>query len=134
MAVYTGAKAMALRLIEKYGQKVIWRRIVDGPSPDPDQPWVTGSAVPTDKEVKIAFIPEKEQNRESERFSRATATSSALSDVNTGNIVGLMGNVSFVPTLKDLVIRGSEVLKIHTIEKVEPNDEGALLYKVRFQK
>lgn len=126
---------MSLRLIDKYGQLVTWRQLENGTPADVAKPWVPGASVPTDHTgIKVAFVTDKDQDKESSRFSRATAGSSTLSDVHTGNVVGLMGNVSFVPTIKDVVLRGSEVLRIHSIETIEPNSEGALLYKIKFQR
>lgn len=115
--------ATATRLIAKYGQDCTWRKTVaTGPASKP-----TGQNV-TDYPVKIVFVNHK-------RESLLTALSMMTNtDIPSGGLLGLMAVVSFDPELPDAVIRGTEQYGIadkNGIEKLAPNGEGAILYKLR---
>lgn len=119
--------ATATRLIAKYGQDCTWRKtVVLGP---PEKP--TGQTV-EDFPVKIVFV-----NHKRERLLTAL---SMLKDteIPSGGLLGLMAVVPFEPELVDAVYRGinatGEQYGIddeNGIEKLAPNGEGAILYKIR---
>lgn len=129
--VFERATATATRLIAKYGQDCTWRKIVPGVGGTAAKP--TNAVAPTDAACKIVFLNHK-------RESLMTALSMIVgTEVPSGGLLGLMSAVGFEPELKDLVIRapvgenGEEysIADDNGIEKLKPNGEGAILYKIR---
>lgn len=132
--MYERFRNISSSLIEKYGQKVTWRQVRNGTPPDPELPHIPGDSVNVDfTNTPIIFLPQKNEGKESERFSRPYEGTQKRFEVHAGNIQGLMGPVSFVPTIKDVVLRGTELLRIDSIQTIQPNEESAILYKVKFK-
>lgn len=133
MAVYDRFKSAAVRIIEKYGAKTQIRIVRDAAPADPDQPWIPqGNVAPVDKDVVIAFLPDKKENRYSQQLgiSRMNQTD----NMPEGYIVGYMGPVDFAPNLKDLVLRDGRYLTIDRLEEIKPNNESATFYVLRLKK
>lgn len=128
MGVYDTQIASAKRMINAKGEACIWRSITasGGTIAKP----VT--TVPIDHPVRMAFVP---IHRESLATSLAKI---AGTDIGSGGIKGLMGQVDFSPQLGDCVIRtNGDILYIEPdngIEAIDPNSEGVILYIVRFRK
>jgi len=124
MARFDRAIATALRLIAKNGQKATWRVIGDGTA-DPATPWLTAAVSPVDEPATICFLPFTRMNYETFVFRNG-------GEVPKGNLIGLMGNVSFTPNLKDVVIRDGVQLEIESIDLLSPNGQK-VLYTVVFK-
>jgi len=117
------AIATAQRLIKKNGQTVTWRAIAD--TPNVLLPWSPGPRVVTDTEVLMCFLP-------IDRLAMETFTFIKGTEVTKGSVMGLMGGVPFDPNLKDVVIRGTQELRIANITLLSPNGQK-VLYTVVFQ-
>lgn len=125
MGVYDRQIANAKRQIKVKGQEVTWRQTVDGNAPDVAKPWKPGTAITTDNNVSVLFLPASSANAELLR-------SLTGSTVPIGSLKGLMAAQSFVPTIKDVVIRGGVPLAIETIDTFAPNGD-TILYEIRFK-
>lgn len=117
--------ATAKRLIQKNGQKVIWRQLPDI-SADPLKPWNGQLAAPIDNEVLICFVPAKEKS------TRVLFEYLAGSEVQIGSLAGLMGEVPFTPNPKDVVIRDGVELRFESIDVLSPNGQK-VLYTLEFK-
>lgn len=124
MGVYDRQIATAKRLIAKFGQSVTWRVVADGTVSDADRPWLETPATPTDYTVAIAFLPLERQFQELLRYIKGA-------EVATGSIYGLMGAVTFTPSLRDVVLRSAKEYRIRSIDELAPNGEP-ILYTVEF--
>ena len=116
----------ALRLIKKNGQKVIWRSLplsVD----DALAPWNGGDITPVNHDVFICFVPVA--NRSTRQFFQYLTNS----EIEIGEIAGLMGNINFEPFPKDVVIRDSKELRISKLDLLSPNGQN-ILYTIEFSK
>lgn len=129
MAVYSRQIATALRLIAKYGQQATWERRAPGGGTAAKP----ATSVVVSRTVKIAFLP---LDRE---YLQTTLGKGDGSDIASGMLTGYMGQVDFVPTLKDTVVRNVNgvderysITDRNGIEVIDPNGEGAILYIVRF--
>lgn len=129
MGVYDRQIALALRLIAAKGETVTWRKYVDGMGGTDANP---AAATNDDHTVKVVFLPSK-LNALGTFLSMVGGT-----EVPSGALTGLMGQVNFTPELADVVVRASgEVLSIPDesgIEALDPNGEGVILYKLRFNR
>lgn len=119
MGVYDRQIATAQRLIREKGQSVTWRSVRDGAPGDSSQPWKPGAAVNTDNTVNMVFLPPDRRNSE---FLRLLADT----ELPKGDVLGYMGAVSFTPSLKDIIIRGSETYTITSLDHLQPNEESIL--------
>jgi len=119
--------ATALRLIAKYGQSIIWNSIIDGASVDPLKPWKPTDAASTPHpDIKICFVPTNDtQWRKLLAYLKGT-------EVPTGKLAGLMGQVPFEPTLKDVVDRDGVILRIASLDLLSPNGQK-ILYTIEFE-
>jgi len=119
--------ATALRLIAKYGQSVIWNSVADGVAVDPLKPWKPTEAIAVlHPDIKICFVPTNDtQWRKLLAYLKGT-------EVPTGKLAGLMGQVSFEPTLKDVVDRDGTILRITSIDLLSPNGQK-ILYTIEFE-
>lgn len=128
MALYDRQIETARRMIEKYGQSVTWRKITEILEDD-DKPWEPSEGdeedSPVDVTVSICFLPMDLQNKKLVQYMTGK-------EVATGFLVGLMGEVSFSVDIKDTVVRGSEVIKIASIDTLAPNGRP-ILYTIEFQ-
>lgn len=123
MAQYDRQIATAIRLIAKYGQAVTWRSANE--TENALEPWKATAGTPTDTEVSICFVPAKD-NEWRKLFYYLKGT-----EVPAGKLAGLMGQVSFTPSLKDVVIRDGKTLRIANIDLLSPNGQK-ILYTLEF--
>jgi hypothetical protein len=124
MAEFDRQIATALRLIQKKGQKVVWRQLPAAVS-DPLQPWNGGASVPVNNDVFICFVPVRD--RETRKlFQYLTGT-----EIEIGQLAGLMGNVPFDPKPKDIVLRDGVELRIASLDLLSPNGQK-ILWTVEF--
>jgi len=124
MGVYDRQKASALRLIAKYGETVSYLSVGATVPKDPSKPWLPGGTSATTYTPKIAFIPIGGSVRRMARLMKN-------SDVETGTTLAYMPPVPFKPSLKDVITRkNGSAFRIVSIDPIEPNDEGALLYEM----
>ena len=121
MARFDRQIATALKLIKKNGQVVTWRSKTSSP-PDPSKPWKPVETSSTDTAVDICFLPATKQ----------TLEFLGLTEVPVGCVIGLMGQVSFNPSLSDIVIRDGAQLRIESIDKLAPNGQN-ILYTMVFK-
>lgn len=124
--VYATQIAAAKRLIAAKGQSVTWKSITDGAPADPTKPWKPSSSSTINYTVSIVFLPDGRVNREFIRQLNGT-------EIPKGRLIGLMAAVPFQPSLKDTVLRGSEVLTVEAIDPIMPNEE-IIMYTVRFDR
>lgn len=119
MARFDRQIALAQRLIKKNGQLVKWRSLPD-PVTDPLKPWEGGTVVPVEHDVWICFVPV--QTREDvKEFTYLSET-----EVQIGLTYGLMGNVPFEPTARDVVIRDGRELRMNWLDLLSPNGQKIL--------
>lgn len=124
MAQFDRQIATAKRLIAKYGQTVTWRSVVDGANAS--EPWKPPEAADVDHEVNICFVPVRDNEW------RKLLTYLKGSEVPGGYLAGIMGQVDFTPSLKDVVIRDGVTLRIASIDVLSPNGQK-ILYSVEFE-
>lgn len=130
MGVYDRQIASAKRIIAQKGQQVTWVSVGAGTGGTAAAPAAESLNEHT---VTIAFLPiDREYLRTIQSVMRDT-------DIASGYLQGLMGQVDFKPTLADRVIRRvngvDETYRIipdNGIEEIDPNGEGVILYTVRF--
>lgn len=122
MSQYENMIGMALRLIAKYGQEMIWRKVENGTPLDPNKPWLPGDSAFVDYIVPIAILPNDRENRETVRYLADTT-------LKIGDSIGYMGQVTeFAPKAKDVIVRNGIEYVIENIVSIEPNNEGVILY------
>lgn len=112
----------ALRLIKKNGQKVIWRQSAE--TINVSKPWLLSKTGDIDYAPFICFLPLGGNDKEF-LFSLGKL------EVPTGAFYGLMGNVNFIPNLKDTIIRDNIPLEIESIDLLIPNGQK-ILYTIIF--
>lgn len=127
MGVFDRQIATAKRLIAKYGETVTWNRYGESVPEETDEPWNATDIDPIQTPVKVAFFPTGSSISQLIRFMKN-------SDITTGNELGYMAQVPFVPSAKDTLTRknGSEY-RIKSIDPLDPNGEGVILYTLEFQ-
>lgn len=126
MARFDRAIKTAERLIEKNGQKIIWRLVKNGAAAS-DTPWKPSELADEDKDAIICFLPIGKESRQLFTFIRGQ------SDVPTGYVMGLMkGSIDFVPSVTDVVIRDGETLRIKSLDLLSPNGQK-VLYTMEFE-
>lgn len=127
MGVFDRQRATATRLITKYGAACEWLKTGSSggtaASPTP--------GVLTPYPCRIVFLTPKLEGL------RTFLTLIAETEIPTGGLLGLMAaNITFNPELTDSVKMpdGSVVglLDENGIDKLDPNNEGALLWRLRF--
>ena len=118
MARFDRQIATALRLIEKNGQKVVWRSLAA--SNNSDEPWNSGTETPTEHDAFICFVPVRDKDTR-KLFAYLTGT-----EVQIGSLAGIMGNVAFEPNAKDVVVRDGVELRIDSIDLLSPNGQKIL--------
>lgn len=132
MGVYDRQIATAKRIIAQKGQTATWYSVAPGSGGTAAAP---AAAVETPHTVTIAFLPiDREYLRTIQAVMKDT-------DVPSGYLQGLMGQVDFKPTLADRVVRRVNgvdetyrILQDNGIEEIDPNGEGVILYTVRFSR
>lgn len=119
---YDSLIATAKRMISEKGQTVTWRQLTTTPGA---KSWEAGDNVQTDNSVKMVFLP-------NERYERETLRYLAGTDVPNGNTIGYMAQVSFSPSLKDVVIQDGVERAIGSIKEYAPNGTP-ILYVIEFR-
>lgn len=125
MAVYSQQIQTALRLIAAKGMAVTFRKIANGEPDNILMPWRPGVSVNTDYPVSIAFFPVGRVKNEFSHYAQDAETS-------ISSEVGYMGQQSFIPVIKDIVIRDGREMSIKNIERLAPNGE-IILYILHFE-
>lgn len=126
MARFDRAIATAERLIARNGQAIKWRIVKDAAAPV-QTPWKPGEAADEDKDAIICFLPVDKESRQLFTFLRGQ------SDVPTGYTLGLMkGNIDFEPSLTDVVVRDTKLLRIKSLDLLSPNGQK-VLYTMEFE-
>lgn len=115
--------ATAKRAILKNGEKCVWRAPVA--VADPTKPWKPSSGAPVEYvDTPILFLPAGSINA-LVRLIKGT-------EVPTGSTSGLMAEVAFVPSVKDVVRRSDgSTLRIKSIDPLSPNGQ-IILYTIEF--
>ncbi len=133
--VFTRQIASAKRLLDKYGQFVTWQqnRAVAGAVG-----WLaSANTAPINNRVKIAFLPNS-------RVGFETMLAAAIGqEIKTGSVIGYMAQVTFVPTIDDVVLRpgfgasfvlgSGEALRPAKIDELNV-DGTPILYTITFAK
>ena len=114
----------ALRLIKKNGQLIKWRQ--KQWTDDPLDPAAVIEAPPVDHDAYICFLPVDKDNKEFINYLRGT------NEIKVGSLIGLMGNVSFIPDASDYVIRNNKPLEIFNLDLLSPNGQK-VLYTIEFK-
>lgn len=126
MSAYDRQIKQAQRVISRKGQAVTWRKklvIVDGAEPWKETKPVAPADDHNDFPVSIVFL----------RPGRVPAFLSLIvgTDVPQASVRGIMPAVSFVPDLKDTVIRDQVELSIKSMNVIAPNGDP-ILYDIEF--
>ena len=145
MGFYPRITQTAIRLIKKYGQQVTWRQRNDGTLITADKPWEGKTADDfTDYPVYIAFMNVGKDGAENQRYqNQSKLPTSSRMNVNSysdlgfsinsvGNVEGLMAQVSFVPSIRDVVLRGDKVHRVVNINNIDPAGP-VILYQVELE-
>lgn len=121
MTTYTKQIESTKQLIKRKGQLVTWRSVANGNPTNSNEPWKAGAPVYKNYAAVMVFLP---ATKDSLYLLRET-------EIPKGDLIGLMGAVSFKPTLKDVVIRDGKTLSIVSIDEVAPAGE-TILYTIGF--
>lgn len=89
--------ATAKKLIAKNGIVMNWCRKGAPIIPDANKPWIRENGVPIVAAVPLVFVPESDVKRYMSGFGLER------SEVPTGGLFALMGQVAFTPTLMDWI-------------------------------
>lgn len=122
MGVYDRQVLSAKQKIKAKGQVVVWRQQAKE-TVDPDKPWIKEPGEAVDFSVQIAFVPIGTKDNEKLSLMKTNP------EVVIASLKGLMASVEFVPSLKDVVIRGGVSYRIYAIDEVNVNGES-ILFKV----
>lgn len=125
MGQYDRQIQTAKRLIAKFGESCFWKQYNDTAPADATKPWLLQDTGAVSNPANIVFLS---RNRQNEAFMQALGKS----DIRVGRVYGLMGEVTFVPTLKDCVVRANgDIYKINRIDTLCPNGQN-ILYTIDF--
>ena len=124
MARFDRQIEMALRLIKKNGEEIVWKSIVE-PTVNPAEPWKPTPIDAVEHSATICFLTVDRVGMETLSFQYAK-------EVPKGLVFGLMGQVEFEPNLKDVVIRHGVEYRILNIDILSPNSQ-IILYEIIFQ-
>lgn len=113
--VYDDDIAMALEMVEEFGQQCQWQQIVTTLT-DPNKPWLGGVDVPVSHQPFICFLPATDSNS---GFGISKLRSSE--DTVAFSTYGLMGAQDFTPAVPDKVLRDGEPLVVTAIDVLKPN-------------
>lgn len=126
MGVFDRQVATAIRLINKNGATVTWRKMVPATGDNPAKP---GAGTPLDFSVKICFFPNNELSL------LTTLNMLKGTEVPSGRVYGLMASVPFIPALVDTLV-GTPYGDLALLDKDgidELNVNGqSILYTLRF--
>lgn len=109
--------ALGFRLIAKYGQPAIHRRL-EVTEADPNTPWIAAGKPNVDTNVVIAFVPVDRYAWETMRMREGT-------DITEGHITGYMA-ASLAPNVKDVIIRAGRQLTIDDVITINPDGRDVL--------
>lgn len=123
MGVFDRQILTAQRLIEKYGQLVVWRQYTVT-TPVASEPW-NKTNTPVNNEAWICFLPLKQETKK-------TLQALTGNEIPTGQFYGLMGAVNFIPSPKDKVIRDSKEITVKDFKILNPNGQ-IILYTIGFE-
>lgn len=115
------ATATALRMIEKYGQGIIFRKIITTDVIDA-KPWDIPSSYTLDYPSAMAFFTMDS----SDPYYKTQSWSKTDGVTTTGLVKAYMGAVNFEPSLGDVIVRAGKVYSIVSIDKLAPNVETIL--------
>ena len=129
MGFYDRQTAQALRSIREKGGAITWRKTAPSSGGTAAKPaGTTNTDYITDSEgqaLKMVFVPVTQRTR------GQFAGLADGEDIASGAEVGLMGRVNFVPSVQDQVIKPTgEILWVKDFNRVAPNDDEVILYKV----
>lgn len=116
------AVAMALSLIKKKGRSVTFRQRTNATPPDPAKPWEPGAVANVDHIVDMVILPTK--LRQVYQTQRKEDT-----QIPEHREFALMGEQTFTPNLKDVVLDKGVEKTIVYIDPIEPGDR-VVLYKM----
>lgn len=122
-SIYQRQIDAAKRLIRSKGQLVLWRQFTDSPT---STKWKPEPAISTDYNVYVTFFPIMSVMKEFLRYMKD-------SDVPVGSVQGYMAAQTFEPTLRDIVIAGSDTYNVKSINNLAPNGD-TILYIIEFDK
>ena len=109
----------ALEMIEEFGQSVTWQQVSEDTKPDPVKPWISGDTITVDNTVDMVFLPVDSVAQKSIQMRTDSL-------VPAGTEVGYMGQTSFTPSIRDVVIRGGETITIKNIDVYSSSGEAVL--------
>lgn len=145
MTFYPRMTQTALRLIKKYGQSVTWRQRNEGTLAATDKPWEGRTPDDyTDYTVFMAFMNVGKEGFENQRYqnqaklpSVSRTKADSYSDLgfsinSVGNVSGLMGQVTFTPSIRDVVLRGDKVHRVVNINNIDTAGP-VILYQVELE-
>lgn len=126
MGRYDRQISTAKRLIAKYGERVTWNSAL--PSvPVTDKPWESNPVSTAAYDTTVAFFPTGSSIGQLIRFMKN-------GDIPTGNELGYMAQVEFTPSSLDTLTRSDgSVYRVKSIDPLNPNGEGVILYTLEFQ-
>lgn len=124
MTLYDRLRSVSKRLIDKYGQKVIYTRITNPTPVDPNKEWIKGDSNTSEVEIVMLFLPDDRDKRETKNYSDRSV-------VGRGNTKGYTYDLGFEPNLKDTIKREGQVYSIESITTYKPDITSPLLYKIR---
>lgn len=121
MSIYSTAIKTALRLIKRYGEAVTW--VVEGtPTADGATPWITSDGAETSFSVSILYTSHSDN---------PLAKLLPGTEIETGELQGLMPAVNFTPKVDDTVIRSNGTkLAIQSVRPLAPSGETILWFLV----
>lgn len=122
-SIYQRQIDSAKRMIKSKGKLVLWRVYIDSPSATK---WKPEAPTTQDHNVYITFFPIMNAMKEFLRYMKD-------SDVPVGSIQGYMAAQDFEPSLRDIVISGSDIYNVKAIHKIAPNGD-TILYIIEFDK
>lgn len=126
MGIYDRQRLRAKVIIDKYGERVEYRNYLSELS-ESDKPWIGIDTSPIIYTPSIAFFSTNSDLRQLLRYM-------SNGEIITGNEVGYMASVNFLPTMKDTIKRNDgSVYRIKNINTLNPNGEGVILYTFEFQ-
>ena len=126
MSKYAKEIASAIKDIQKNGCQVTWRSFTV--VSDPDEPWKEAETTYVEHTPYVLFVPSSSSiTRLAQLFGDT--------DIVFGDEAGYMANVTFEPSLKDLVVKpDGTIYKVKSINKIDPDNGGAILYILEFVK
>ena len=116
---------LARELIDDFVEQenAVWVQIGEDVK-DPDEPWKVTRGTSVEYAVKIVFLQDTLEDRQLLRYLKKT-------EVDTGNVNGIMYSYGFEPSLKDIVKWNGRELAINNVDPISPVDE-VIIYMIEF--